>query len=273
MRLDKKIGFAAMLLGCQAAMAGTMGAVVVEDPWTGFYVGGNGGWGWSSFTATETPFGEAATTDIIPQSVSVNTNGPLFGGQIGYNKMFTERMLLGVEVDLDGASIDEIGHSATTSLTSLGQVPSGISTNGYSVHENTYLLGSVRGRIGMTVGDQWKISQMMQHPMLAYFTAGYAWRSINTDVSAAGNVTPFNYSQFANDSFTKSNGTYTVGAGLEMKIANNWSARCEYLYYGFNNTTSHNLYFPNTSPSGAGITSSFSNKDINVIRIGVNYFI
>ncbi len=253
---------------CHASHAGTMGNTVTSmDNWTRFYAGINTGWGWSSFSAAETPFGTAAIEDIIPQSLKANTNGPLFGGQIGYNHQF-DRVLLGIEADLDGTGIQGNAQSTSTSIKSLGSVPNGTSNNGFSVNQNTRMLGSVRGRLGT------EVNFFNQHPGLAYFTAGYAWRQLQNNVTANGNVVGVNYwSEMASSNYTWNKSGYALGAGGEWQIASNWSLRAEYMFYGFSGTNNNGMIFPNAVPAGAGVNVATSNNNVNTVRFGVNYLV
>ena len=79
--------------------------------WTGFYIGGNVGYGW----------GDAS---------GVSTNGWFGGGQIGVNYQFAPNWVWGVEADIDGASMDG---------------SAGVS------HFKTDLFGTARLRLGYTV--------------------------------------------------------------------------------------------------------------------------
>ena len=74
--------------------------------WSGFYIGANGGYGWSNYSVSETtPFGLAAIQDItVPQTLQANTRGAFFGGQLGYNWQFAPSWVLGIEGDIDAAS-------------------------------------------------------------------------------------------------------------------------------------------------------------------------
>src|SRR5258706_13123413 len=69
--------------------------VYVANTWTGFYVGVNGGYGW---TPSDSTFG----TDFSP-------SGGFGGGQIGYNWQgafgLGSHLVLGVEADIQGAGI------------------------------------------------------------------------------------------------------------------------------------------------------------------------
>jgi len=107
-------------------------------------------------------------------------------------------------------------------------------------------LGSVTGRLGYTWG-----------PTLLYAKGGYAWRdSNNIGVAVAG--VP---AAFTTDGSQK-NG-YTVGAGLEYMFAPNWSAKAEYQYYNFGNTTF------NAGP--AAIVGQRFRDDDHTVKVGVNY--
>src|ERR1041385_5861634 len=98
----------ALLLGVSAAMLMSGAAFAADLParmpakaplyapvlytWTGFYVGGNFGWGWSTGDANTTLGG-------VPGTVSGSGNGALGGVQAGYNWQ-TGALVLGVEADI-----------------------------------------------------------------------------------------------------------------------------------------------------------------------------
>src|SRR6516225_6592205 len=79
--------------------------------WTGFYVGGNGGYGWSNVSTTV----YALNTGVFEASDSSNRNGGFGGGQIGYNFLPFPHFLFGVEGDFDWASLT--GNTSGSSLT------------------------------------------------------------------------------------------------------------------------------------------------------------
>jgi outer membrane immunogenic protein len=117
---------------------------------------------------------------------------------------------------------------------------------GTLVTANSDQLGSVTGRIGYTWG-----------PALLYGKGGYAWRDNNNiGVSLAGVPQTFSTDGSRKDG-------YTVGAGLEYMFAPNWSAKVEYQYYNFGNTTF------NTGP--ADVIGARFRDDEHTVKAGVNY--
>lgn len=117
---------------------------------------------------------------------------------------------------------------------------------GTLVTASTNQIGSVTGRLGYTWG-----------PALLYAKGGFAWRdSNNIGVTVAGLPAAFTTDGNRKDG-------YTVGAGLEYMFAPNWSAKAEYQYYNFGNTT-----FTTGPVDIAG--RSFRN-DEHTVKAGVNY--
>ena len=112
---------------------------------------------------------------------------------------------------------------------------------------NTNQLGSVTGRLGYTWG-----------PTLLYAKGGYAFRNNdNIGVStAAGLPAAFTTSGDHKDG-------YTVGAGLEYMFAPNWSAKLEYQYYNFGNTT--------FTSGPADVIGTRFRDDEHTVKAGINY--
>ena len=111
---------------------------------------------------------------------------------------------------------------------------------------NADQLGSVTGRLGYTWG-----------PALLYAKGGYAWRDGNNiGVTAAGVPQAFTTSGNRKDG-------YTVGAGLEYMFAPNWSAKAEYQYYNFGNTT--------LTAGPTDIVGTRFRNDEHTVKAGINY--
>jgi outer membrane immunogenic protein len=117
---------------------------------------------------------------------------------------------------------------------------------GTLITSNNNQLGSVTGRLGYTWG-----------PALLYAKGGYAWRDNNNiGVSQGGAPVAFTTNGSRKDGFT-------VGAGLEYMFAPNWSAKAEYQYYNFGNTT--------FTGGPTEIVGSRFRDDEHTVKLGVNY--
>lgn len=152
--------------------------------WQGLYFGANAGYGWGNDNSAfySGPGGGAG---------SLNPDGWLAGGQIGYNVQFNW-LVLGIEADLQSADISD-----TTAL-------------GFSnVTTDIDWFSTVRGRIGYAAG-----------PTLVYFTGGWAFADLNQSLTSGG-------VSMSNDDVASG---YTVGGGIEWQFAPNWSLKTEYLY-------------------------------------------
>lgn len=190
--------------------------------WSGFYAGGHVGYA----------RGNASTTFSNPAPVDAsNSFGSLFGGvQIGYNHLFSSRMLLGIEADIsfpNYLSADDVAASRTTATTDVA-------------HKIDYI-GTLRGRLGYA-SDRW----------LVYGTGGFAWsqaRFLQTPGAADDQ-----------DKVLRMLPGWTAGAGIEVAIAPHWTTRVEYLYSRFGHGTA-------AFPSGASYESQF---DIHTVRLAFN---
>jgi outer membrane immunogenic protein len=223
--------------------------------WCGFYIGANGGWGWSDITASETPFGPDAISQIGFQSFGTRLHGGVFGGQIGYNWQ-TANWVVGIEGDFDGASLNGANQAAFTIFNRAG-------INGaFVARENIGWLASIRGRLGTTWG-----------PGLAYFTGGPAWERVTTRVMINADTLVDEFNQTGAASFGGVRSGIAVGAGYEWMIAPKWTVRAEYLFYGFGGSSTNTITFPGTcasSPS-CGVNATTGHNNISVARLGVNY--
>jgi outer membrane immunogenic protein len=224
--------------------------------WTGFYIGANGGWGWSSF---DTAFVPDPNGDLIadgdlagPSAFNTRTHGGVFGGQIGYNWQIGN-WVLGVEGDFDAASISGTQNSIGTAPNS----PTLPTANVVSVTQTIDWLASIRGRIGAPWG-----------PGLLYFTGGGAWEGVKSDQV----VSSFGDTAAANVSSTRSG--FVIGGGYEWQFAQHWNVRGEYLFYDFAGTDTNSLTLPDcnlTTPGTCNVALTNGKNNISVGRIGMNY--
>jgi high affinity Mn2+ porin len=156
--------------------------------WTGFYLGGHVGYGGGSFGLGTNPFPEQGV--FFPHSVT----GLIGGYQAGYNRQFSNHVVLGIEADA----------SFTSPVNGTALTPAPFNTT-------LDYVGTVRGRVGYAFGA-W----------LPYVTGGFAWghSHINVNDGAASIVSSPGQNQSG----------WTAGAGVEFAVSGNWSAKLEYDY-------------------------------------------
>ncbi len=196
------------------------------QPGSAFYVGGNVGYGFGTATATlSDPGGGAAG--------GANRTGTLFGGaQAGYEHYFSNRLMLGVELD-----------ASFTGYMDFAQVMSYRATAAGGANEQLEYLATARGRIGYAMGS-WT----------PFLTGGFAWAS--TRLSRTDFTTGFEDATAG-----RLRAGYAVGAGIDHALDKNWSARLEYLYTNLGATSY-------TFGSGARYDSQY---DLHRFRVGLNY--
>ena len=208
--------------------------------WTGFYIGGNIGAGWSGLSDTNTNF-----FDTLGSTFSAATNAQfLGGGQVGVKYMFANGIVIGAEAMFDWLSNSQ--NAIVTATDPTGTVGANIGTS------NARWLTTVSGRLGYA----WD-------RVLLYAKGGGAWVATNTPaISVAG--TPASFTSISN---TTSSG-YTAGFGVEWAFSGNWSVRAEYAYIGL---PSQNFSVAPATPTFGGDVITFSNRNISTVTGAVNY--
>jgi high affinity Mn2+ porin len=218
-------------------------AIPYSDPaaynWNGFYAGGHMGVAWGSSNWTAAP-GITGSTNLFQSIDTFDEAGSFFAGlQGGYNYVLPNRVLLGAEVDASFPSFQNlagisIGGTSTFTSPTLG-------AESYS--ETVLASGTVRGRIGYAPGN-W----------LFYATGGFAWTYNQlslTQVATGATESPFLWRL-----------GWAAGAGVEVPIAPHWTARLEYLFTDYGNSSVGFL------GGSQRITSDFSLQEL---RAGLNY--
>ena len=246
------IALAACLFAPPAAAAdlGTMPVKALPVPaspdWTGFYLGGHLGYatGISNWAATQGGGAPAldGSIDLFNSFDAFKGTGSYFVGlQAGYNRMLPSRFLLGVEMDFSAPNT--VAGSQTVSSASSGQA---------SYTDTVLDFGTLRGRVGYAF-DHW----------LVYATGGVAWtydkleRTQLAGMPVGGNVTVG-----TTEAALLWRWGWAAGAGVEVPIAQNWTAKLEFLTTEFGNRQKS---FPSV---GQAFTSDLS---VQSLRFGVNY--
>src|SRR5262249_54451845 len=102
--------------------------------WTGFYIGGHAGAGWSG----DNDQSVAVPGAIAPVTLGGNSDaGFVGGGQLGYNWQFAPNWLVGIEGDVSWADISNSGAATVPGAT-------------VTMSQDLNWLASVRGRLGYT---------------------------------------------------------------------------------------------------------------------------
>ncbi len=166
------------------------------------------------------------------------------GGHIGFNYQINQ-WVLGLEGTVDGTSL-----SKTTVVTFPGAFGGGGTLTARTTSD---IQGSIRGRLGVAFDRA-----------LIYATGGVAFGGLNTNLSlngfdAAG--VPF----FASTNRSSTRTGWTVGAGIQYAVTNNWSIRAEYRYTDFG-TIRRDAVFP-----GGGFFNGHRRFAENQVQVGVSY--
>lgn len=196
-------------------------ARVAPFDWDGLYFGGHVGYSRGHVNNT--------LSDPAPVGSSAWFGGLYGGVQVGYNHVLSSRILLGVEADV---SFPNYMHADDKVWSRVAPT---------DIAETIDFTGTLRARIGYAF-DRWMI----------YGTGGFA----------------FAYSRYIEDPGIAVDADevlhwrtgWAAGAGAEVAIAPQWTARLEYLYSSFGSTSV-------TFPSGAQYRSEF---DLHTLRLGLN---
>ncbi len=243
--------------------------VFVPPPftWTGFYVGANIGGIWSSGSRSLTFFNPASAVFLSgyePGGLGSNNGGVIGGGQAGYNWQ-TGAFVLGVETDFDGTSLNKSTNFNSLPFAGAG-IPTGLLGDSLFVHAKASLdwLGTTRARLGFVATPD--------NRLMLYATGGVAY---------GGGSANFSVYDARNDFFLSGNPSssrvgWTIGAGAEYALTNNWTIRGEYLYVdlGSNSFSTPAATFPVAS-NLAGFDGLYATGKINynasIFRAAVNY--
>jgi len=162
---------------------------------------------------------------------SVDRSGAGFAGGVqgGYNWQFNPNWVAGIETDIGYLGIDRSRQNWNDSRAF------GVKTDWY---------GTIRGRLGYSTG-----------PALLYVTGGAAFVNVKNNFDEIA-VTQASKSETATG--------WTVGGGIEAALAQNWTAKTEYLYI---DAGSQDVFNP---VIGGGSTTHFNNR-FHVFRFGLNY--
>jgi outer membrane immunogenic protein len=237
---------ALLALGTTAAKAADMAVKAPPPPpppvfsWTGFYVGANVGGAWSNNRWTDA---------LLLTNFNNNNNNGVFigGGQIGGNYQIGN-FVIGGEWDFDWAANNN--NNTGVFIPGVGNI---------LVTNNNRWITTVAARFGWAI-DHW----------LLYGKAGGGWVG-NSNTTVTNLTTGVSFTCGTLTTLTNcgnSTGGWLVGAGVEYAFTNNWTVKFEYDYLGLGNRT---FVIPAGSPFLAGDTFTSNNRNVQMVKVGVNY--
>jgi outer membrane immunogenic protein len=243
------------------------GPFMVRQPveWTGLYFGANAGYGWGQYSSniTFTGLGASGLTNAVPGLGpggiaggiiavggptelsgtriigSGSPGGAIAGGQIGFNWQ-AGMFVFGGEID------GQWSGQENTFTVACG--PRCSATESIKIRS----IATGRGRFGLAF--DW---------IMPYVTGGAALVNglNNLNMTVAGtsaSFLPLSHSTLG----------WTAGAGVEVALWSNWSAKFEYLYVSANGATKV-AFIPNAL--GLGFASTPGDYRDNIVRVGFNY--
>ena len=217
--------------------------------WTGFYVGGNVGYGWGRSDAHLT-ITDTGNTFSFTQSDTLHIDGVIGGGGIGYNWQYMN-WVFGLEADIQGSG--QKGDATFICPAGVCSTPPVTTT----VTEKLNWFGTVRPRLGWTVTPN----------IMLYATGGLAYGQI----TESGTIT--NGTASTTFDAHKTSAGWTLGGGVEGQLVGNWTWRVEYLFLELKEPTVNvvtSIPGPGRLPPPDVVQIDPLFRD-NIVRAGINY--
>jgi outer membrane immunogenic protein len=202
--------------------------------WSGFYVGGNVGYGWAKDTggpwnSVFDPSGAfleylALGGNVLP---GVTPRGTFGGVQVGYSWQFASSWVIGLVADLQTSNLH--GYGAGYSPPNLNAQT--VQTNDAKIG----WIGTARGKVGMAVNN-W----------LFYGTGGLAYGRVRSTVAFTCYSAPCDVTVWEGSSSGTKPG-WAAGAGVEVGLSPNWTIGLEYLYVNLGSIDTRTVTGPGVS--------------------------
>lgn len=230
-------------------------AIAAAYNWTGWYVGGNVGYGWANNTGglwdsqVDTPTVAIAGYFALGGNVlpGVKPSGVIGGAQAGYNWQAAS-WVLGVVADIQAADMQAFGSATVTP----GVGSTTIQTNNARID----WFGTVRGKVGYAANN-W----------LFYGTGGVAYGQVKSSL-AFNCVGCIPQTLWAGATSSTQVG-WAAGAGIEVGLSPNWTAGVEYLHIDLGSIST--TAFPDTAIAAGSSVSANSKFAADMVRATLNY--
>jgi outer membrane immunogenic protein len=230
-------------------------AVASVYNWTGFYIGGNIGYGWGQNTNPSISFVDPAGAPVgfAPYFATGNNvfpnlkpAGVIGGGQMGYNWQMNT-LVLGAVADFQAADIQASG---------TGLVPFSIfvTPSAQSLSQRLDFLGTVRGKVGAAFNN-----------VMIYGTGGYAYGHVKSSLNFAAPAAAV----FFGGTASEWRSGWTAGVGGEYGVGP-WSFGVEYLHYDLGRSSVTSVSIP---PAAFPLSSLSASQRVagDIVRATVNY--
>lgn len=256
---------AAVMLVCAPAARGDPAPSSMVN-WTGFYAGLNGGLGggavWPRNDQVSPPINFLGSQSVDSQNHRLG--GFLAGGQVGYNYEFSNRVVLGVETDVQWSNIGARRQDDTASVINIGNPLQslGLFTTETRISQNWF--GTTRLRLGYSPADR----------LLAYVTGGLAYSEFSVGNSGTGTAASALFSGTLSTISGANTATrlgWTAGAGFEYALDRHLSLKSEYLYTQYSGLAAPFLDLEQSTPPVTSGTYSSGTLGIHLVRAGLNY--
>jgi outer membrane immunogenic protein len=261
-----------MCLGAVAAQAADLPTrkeapvpVFVPPPftWTGFYLGLNAGGIFSSGSRSLTLVDPNAGIDggflngALPGGLGSGSDGFIGGGQAGYNWQ-TGAFVLGIVTDFDGTTL-----SKSRNLVGAGFFDPFIgATDNLTLNSKVSLdwLGTTRAKLGFVATPD--------NRLMIYGTGGVAYGGGSAHVSFFDSAS----GAFWSGNPSSSRIGWTIGAGVEYALTNNWTIGAEYLYADLGSSNFNSVGNPVVATAFPGVfAQGHISYNASIFRALVNY--
>jgi outer membrane immunogenic protein len=206
--------------------------------WTGFYIGGNLGAGWSGLANN--------FSDTLGSSFTAGTNTQFAGGaQVGVSYQFWGGVVIGAEAMFDWLTVSH--NTPVTATDPTGTVAANIGTT------DAQWLTTATAKLGYAFDR-----------VLLYGKGGAAWVATTSPSIAIAGGGPASFSSVNNTTVS----TWTAGFGLEWAFYDNWLVRAEYDFIALPNQT---LTVAPATPTFGGDVITFTNRNLSIFTVAIDY--